>query len=113
MILTPIFIGTFMLVVQGALLFHARSLLQTAAQDAARATQVETGTVADGQAAAANWAQDGGLLQGVNVNITRGATQVNVTVTAGVQSLVPFWNPTLTATVEGPVEIFTPQGERS
>ncbi len=112
-ILTPIVMLTFMLCVQGAMVFHARTLIQTAAQDAARATQVETGTTADGQAAAARWVQDGGLLRDVNVTVTRGATQVNVTVTSGVQSLVPFWTPTVTATVQGPVEVFRPQSERS
>ena len=112
-ILTPIVMLIFMLCVQGALVFHARTLVQTAAQDAARATQVETGTIADGQAAASQWVTEGGLLRGVDVTITRGATQVNVTVSSGVQSLVPFWDPTVTATVEGPVEVFRPEGERT
>ncbi len=111
-VLTPIFVFTFMLVVQAALMFHARSLVQTAAQDAARATQVEIGTVADGHTAAGRWVEEGGLLQGLEISISRTPTQVNVTITSGVQSLVPFWEPTVAATVQGPVEAFRPQSQR-
>ncbi|MCP5027884.1 MAG: pilus assembly protein [Actinomycetia bacterium] len=111
-VLTPIFVFTFMLVVQAALMFHARSLVQTAAQDAARATQVEIGTAADGHNAAGRWVEEGGLLQGLEISISRTPTQVNVTITSGVQSLVPFWEPTVAATVQGPVEAFRPQSQR-
>lgn len=111
-VMFPVVMAAVMLAIQGALVFHARSLVQTAAQDAARVTQVEEGTVADGEAAAGVWLGGGGLLENPVVSISRGATQVEVTVTSGVQSLVPFWNPSVTATVSGPVEVFRPENER-
>lgn len=112
LILTPIVVFSVMLAIQGALVFHARSIVQTAAQDAARATQAQNATIADGQAAGEYWVSDGGLLIQPSVVVQRTATEVQVTVTSGVQSLVPFWQPTVVATVVGPVEVFRPENER-
>lgn len=111
-IVTPVFIMAVMLVIQAALLFHARTLISAAASDAARATQAESGTVADGHAVACGLIGDGGLLEDPSVDITRTPTEVQVTITTGVQSLVPFWDPEITATAVGPVEVFISEAER-
>lgn len=111
-ILAPVAIVAIMLAIQAGLVFHARSLVQTAAQDAARAAQAETANAADGQTAGLRWIPDGGLLEDPAITVTRNATQVDVVATSGVISLVPFWDPIVTATVSGPVEAFRPESER-
>ncbi len=112
-ILAPVAILAVMLAIQAGLVFHARSLVQTAAQDAARAAQAESATAAEGEAAGLRWIPAGGLLEDPAITVTRTDTQVDVVASSGVISLVPFWDPTVIATVSGPVEVFRPQSERS
>lgn len=110
--MTPVFIMGVMLVVQAALLFHARSLVTAAAADGARATQAEHGTEHDGVAVVEALIGDGGLLEDPEVTVSRSASEVNVTISAEVRSLVPFWRPHITATSAGPVEVFVAESER-
>ncbi len=112
-VLTPLILLLVLLVIQGALIFHARSVVTAAAQDATRAAQVENGTGAAGQAAGGQiLAGSANLLINESISVNRGVDQVTTTVTAQVTSLVPFWNPTVESVVVGPVERFRPENER-
>ena len=107
-IVTPVVLVAVMMAIQVALTFHARNLTATAAESAARAVQAETGTTADAITAAARWLDDGGLITSHHVTVAVVDEVVTVTVTAEVASLVPFWDPTVAATVTGPTETFRP-----
>jgi len=111
-VMTPIAVGVVMLVLQIGLTFHAKSVLVAAAQDAARAAQVEHGTVDDAQAVSATLLSGEGLLDNVTVHADRGQDTVTVAVSADVTSLVPFWEPAVHVTITGPVERFRSEPER-
>ena len=57
-ILLPLVVTMVFLVIHAALVYHARSIVAAAAEDAARAAQVEDGSAAEGRAVA------GALLEG-------------------------------------------------
>lgn len=112
-ILTPVLLLLVFVVVQGALVFHARSVVTAAAQDATRAAQVENSTAAAGQAAGAQiLSGSSNLLVGETISVSRGVDQVTTTVSAEVTSVVPFWSPSVRAVVSGPIERFRPENER-
>lgn len=112
-ILTPLLLLMVFMVIQGALIFHARSVVTAAAQDATRAAQLENSTGAAGQAAGAQiLAGSSNLLINERITVNRGADEVTTVVEAEVTSLVPLWSPTVRATVTGPVERFRPENER-
>ena len=112
-ILTPITVFLVLFVVQIGLAFHARTVVTAAAQDGARAVQVEGGTEADGRATI-NAVLSGSekLLRNPTVEVSQTLEEVTVTVTAVVPSVVPFWTGTVTGTAVGPTERFRPQNER-
>ncbi len=112
-ILTPVLLLLVFVVVQAALIFHARSVVSAAAQDATRAAQVEDSTGGAG-APAAQQTLDGSsnLLSDVSITVNRGANEVDTLITAQVTSVVPFWKPTVTGSASGPVERFRTQAER-
>lgn len=102
----------FLLAVQAALTFHARSVLSAAAQDYVRAEQTESGG-GGAQAAAAILAGSGGLFVGSPAIVpTTGPQTVEVTISGQVASLVPGWSPSVTATASGAAERFRPPGDR-
>ena len=113
-VLTTITVFMVMFVVQLGLFFHARTVVNAAAQDGLRAAQLEGGTGVDAKQAAQNiLAGSSGLLSGQVVNIEyRSSTEVEVRISADVTSLVPFWDGSITSTAVGPVEQFRPEGER-
>jgi Flp pilus assembly protein TadG len=112
-VMTPLAVGLVMLVLQIGITYHAKSVVTAAAQDGARAAQHEHGSADDAHAAVDQLlGSDRGLLRTVGVDVDRGADTVAVTVTAEVSSLVPLWKPTVTATVQGPVERFRNELER-
>ena len=111
-VMTPIAVGVVMLVLQIGLTFHAKSVVVAAAQDAARAAQVEHGDVDDAHAIATTLLSGEGLLDNVTVYADRGQDTVTVAVSAEVTSLVPFWEPAVHATITGPVERFRSEPER-
>ena len=93
-ILLPVVVTMVFLVIHAALVYHARSIVAAAAEDGARAVQVEGGTVADGRAvAAAVLAGSTGLLQAPAVAIERTATSVSVTVSGTVNGTHPVAAP--------------------
>lgn len=102
-----------MFVVQMGLYYHARSVMNAAAQDGARAAQVENATEADATAAANQiLAGSSNLLVGEAVAVSLSADEVTVSVTADVFSIFPGFDGPLVATASGPVERFRPQAER-
>jgi Flp pilus assembly protein TadG len=112
-ILLPLVVTMVFLVIQAALVYHARSIVAAAAEDAARAAQVEGGSAADGRAVASEiLAGSAGLIPGPVVSVERGTTDVRVTVRARVRGPVPWLHLTVEASAGGPVERFIPESER-
>jgi Flp pilus assembly protein TadG len=102
-----------MFVIQVGLAFHAKTVLNAAAQDAVRAAQLENATTADGEAAAHEiLAGSTGLLSNVEVVPHPTPTTVSFTVTADVLSLVPFWSGSVSGSASGPREMFRPESQR-
>ncbi len=100
------FIALVMLLIQWALVLHARHVAQAAAEDAMR-------TSAGYQSSAGAGEDDGyayltqvapRLLTGVHVAVDRSATTVNAEVTGSVTSIVPGFGFTVHETASGPVE---------
>ena len=113
MILLPIVITMVFLVIHAALVYHGRSVVAAAAEDAARAAQVEGGTAADGRSVAfAVLAGSDRLLPDPSVSVERGPDRVAVTVSAAVSGPIPWLHPTVTASAGGAVERFVPEGDR-
>lgn len=113
MLLTPVLLALVLVAVQAALVFHARSVVTAAAQDAARAAQRELGTEADGRAAAAALlGPSDQLLVAPSVVVERSADTVTVSVDSEVTSVVPFWTPSVHGSASGPVERFRNEAER-
>ncbi len=113
-ILTPIAVFLVMWVIQMGLYFHARSVMTAAAQDGARAAQVENSNVADATAAANQiLAGSENLLINESVTVTASRDNVTVTVTAEVNNLLPFWGGgAIPSVASGPTERFRPEAER-
>jgi Flp pilus assembly protein TadG len=112
-VLTPLTVFLVMFVVQLGLHFHARTVLNAAAQDGARAAQYEDGTSADGVAAADQILNGSRSILAVqSLSVDAGPPTVTVTITADVISVIPFWSKTATASASGPKELFRPEDER-
>ena len=112
-IIMVVVIALFLTAVQAALIFHARSVVTAAAQDAARATQAEHGSTSDGTAAAnAILSGSTGLLTNPTVTVDRGTDTVSVSVESDVVSVVPFWNAHVRGDASGPIERFRSEAER-
>jgi Flp pilus assembly protein TadG len=107
-IVTPLLMLLILAVIQFAVAEQAQHAAQAAASQALAATRVQDGTVPAGQAQAATvLAQEGGSLTAPAVSITRTATQATVTITGGVENLIPGIHLHVRATVAGPVEEWT------
>jgi TadE-like protein len=112
-ILLPVVVTMVFLVLHAALVYHARSVVAAAAEDAARAAQVEDGSAADGRAVAgALLAGSQRLIPDPEVRIERTATMVEVSVRAAVRGPIPWLHATVSASAGGPVERFVPEHER-
>ena len=106
-VLIPVVLMMVMVVIQMALVFHARSVVTAAATDAARAAQAEGGTEGDGQAVANQLvAGSDNLLTTITIDVNRAGGRVAVTIDADVVSLIPGWTPSVSAHIEGPIEQF-------
>ena len=98
MILLPIVITMVFLVIHAALVYHGRSVVAAAAEDAARAAQVEASTAADGRSVAFTvLAGSDRLLPNPSVIVERSPNRVSVTVSAAVSGPIPWLHPTVTA----------------
>lgn len=104
-IVTPLLMLLVLGVIQFALAEQAQHVAQAAATQALAAARVQDGTAGAGQAQAATvLSQLGGSLTGPAVIVTRTATQARVTVSGGVESLIPGVRLHVRATVAGPAE---------
>ncbi len=106
----PVLLFCVLLVIQFALAMHARAVLASAAQDGARAAQVDGGTDGQGTAAAtATLRRDGsGLVHNRDVRIDDDGTTVTAVVSGDVTSIIPGWTWHLSGRASGPHETFEP-----
>lgn len=112
-ILTALTVFLVMFVIQVGLLFHARTVLNAAAEDGARAAQARGGTAGDAEAAIDQiLSGSSSLLGSPTRRVDVDADTVTVELSARIPSLVPFWTGTVTARSSGPVERFRSETER-
>ena len=109
-ITAPAMLFLLMLVVQFALMFHARNIAEQAAQEGAAAARHFDGTQAQGHDKAMQLLQSvgTGTLKDRNVTVTRTANTATVTVTGTVISVVPILTLHVSETAVGPVEKYVP-----
>ncbi|MEP1122626.1 MAG: TadE family protein [Ilumatobacter sp.] len=98
--------------VHASLVFHGRSVVSAAAQDALRAVQAEGGSLADGYDAAEETLALSPGLEDTSVVITPGNDVNRVRVTATVRTPLGGFFTTVSADVEGPKERFYSEAER-
>ena len=92
---------------QAGLWLHGRNVAQRAAAAAVDTARGSTGTVQAGREAGAEIARSGGL-DGVVVDVVRGATDVSATVTAASPLLLDLGLGTLRESAAAPLERVTP-----
>lgn len=111
-IVIPVIVFLTMLVVQYALLWHARNVTEAAARDGLRVARGYAASAALGEAAAEQYlaAVAPRLLSGRDCTVQRDATTVSVVCRANVSSVVPFGQFSVTERASGPVELFTSTG---
>jgi len=104
-VLVPLMVLLLMVVVQFGVYFHTRAVATTAAHQGAENARILDGTAEAGNAAATQFLdQNAGALRDRNVAVERNGTDVTVTVTGEVTSLIPFASFPLDVTVSAPVE---------
>jgi Flp pilus assembly protein TadG len=94
-------------ILQAGLWLHGRNVAQRAAAAAVDTARGSTGTVQAARAAGAELARSGGL-DGVVVDVVRGATDVTATVTAASPLLLDLGLGTLRESAAAPLERVTP-----
>lgn len=109
-VIAAVLVTLVMIVIQGAIYFHARAVVATAARAGVDNARIANGTDADG-VAAVHALLDGssGEIRLSNVDVHRQLGEVTVTVSASVVSLVPGvsgWSTEVTYVA--PVEQVTP-----
>ena len=115
MIIVPVVLLAVFATVQAALVFHAQSIVEAAAQDGLRAAQAYNGSQGDGMAAATlllDQAGGNGLITGRSVQVDRGPAVARVEVRGQVVTLVPGWSRAVSGIAEGPVERFVGEADR-
>lgn len=96
-----------MMVVQAAVFFHARGVATAGARAGLDAARVEEGSVAMGDDAAREFIAQTGqafMLSWVAVSRDPVAERATVTVEGEVMSVFPLFSPTITITVDAPLE---------
>lgn len=113
-LVVPIAIFVVLLVIQAALVSHAQSIVDAAAQDGAHAGQGVSGTEEEALAAAQSivGAYAGNLLSNIDISSNASRSQLSVTVNAKVKSLIPGFAPTISSTAAGSREVFIPVNRR-
>ena len=113
-LVVPIAMLLILVVVQAALVFHARSIVDAASQSGALAGQGEPGSASAARSAIQSIIGESaeGLLSDVDVSIQTTPSQLSVTVRASVKSLIPGYSPTVSSTAAGPREVFVPGSRR-
>ena len=111
-VLFPAVLFWLMLIVQYGLWWHAKQVANAAAAEAVDAAQIDTGTAAEGEAAAASYLAQSGNLTSITIAVDRGPAVVAAEVSGNAPQLVPGFSWTVTARSEAPVERFIPEPER-
>ena len=111
-ILFPAVLIWLMLIVQYGLWWHAKQVANAAAAEAVDAAQVQDGSAAQGEAAAASYLAQSGNLTSVTITVDRQATVVVAEVHGDAPQLVPGVEWAVTARSEAPIERFIPEPER-
>lgn len=113
-LVVPIAMFMIFVVVQAALVFHAQSIVDAAAQSGAQAGRGEAGSEAivrsTVQSVIGTSARS--LLSDVDITIRTNPFRLSVTVHATVKSLIPGYAPRIASTAAGPREGFIPQSRR-
>lgn len=104
----PLLMFVIFLAVQFALVWFGNQAASAVAREAARSARVHDGDVDRGQEAGRRyWENIGdGVLEDPTITVTRVGDRIRVTVTGHAQELIPGLAPTVTQTVEGPIEQF-------
>jgi Flp pilus assembly protein TadG len=104
----PAMILLLMVIVQWAIVWHARSVAAAAAREGLRTAQAYQATAAQGQADADSYLQQVAprSLPDATVSVRRAAGTVTVTVRASVMSVIPFGDFSVDETASGPIETF-------
>lgn len=104
-LLVPLMVLLLMVVVQFGVYFHTRAAVTTAAHQGADNARVLTGSVEAGDTAATQFLdQSAGALRNQSVQVNRTDSQVTVTITGDVVSLIPFASFPIDITITAPVE---------
>jgi Flp pilus assembly protein TadG len=111
-VLMPALLLLIMLAVQFALWAHATQLADAAADTAAAAAALPTGTVGQGEDAAAALLGQAGNLGDVAITVERGTDRAVATVTGIAPNVVPGFRWSVTGRAAAPLEVFTPESER-
>lgn len=106
-VLLPVMFAIMFTGMQAALWYHARAVAISAAQEGARRTGAQHGTVGGGVAAATSFITDAGgddVLADTRVRGSRGAIRATMTVTGHSLSVIPGWHVTVRQSASVPVE---------
>ena len=108
----PVVLFAVMVIVQTGLYFHARQVVEAAAQEALEAAQGERATADSGTQAGDTFLAEAGGVRDAVVEVTRSGTQVSVSVTAVAPNVLPLavWQVSSSAT--GEVERFIREADR-
>jgi Flp pilus assembly protein TadG len=109
-IVLPVAFFLLMAIVQWAIVWHARSVTEAAAQEGLRTAQTYHSNTGAGQANTINYLRQVAphALPDPQVTVTRTATTATVRVHAQVMSVIPFAHYTVTESATGPVETYVP-----
>ena len=109
-LVAPALLFTLMLIVQFALMFHARNVAEQAAQEGAAAARRFDGTEAQAKNTTLEYLTALGTqtLKDRGVTVSRTGQSATVTVTGTVISLVPGVHVTVSESASGPVERYVP-----
>jgi Flp pilus assembly protein TadG len=107
-IVLPVVFLLLMIIVQWAIVWHARSVTEAAAQEGLRTAEAYQATAAAGRADTVDYLTQvaGRSLTAPQVAVTRTPRTATVRVTAHVASVIPFGHYTVTETASGPVESY-------
>jgi|SRR5579885_3485479 len=107
-IVLPVVFLLLMVIVQWAIVWHARNVAEAAAQEGLRTAAAYTATAEAGRADTVNYLAQVAphALPDPQVTVTRGPTAVTVSVHARVMTLIPFGHFSVDETVSGPIETF-------
>ncbi|WP_310726922.1 TadE/TadG family type IV pilus assembly protein [Streptomyces sp. N2A] len=115
-LVVPVLLLLALLIVQFALVWHARHIAQYAAERALAAARIKDATAADGRAQARRSlaALSSRILTAPSVAVDRTAAHTTVRVGGAVMAIVPGLTLHASGTASGPTErITTPAGDRS